>query len=137
LPRQLRTADVFFILSAIPVLFLCLLAPETFGLSWAGMGKLGRGGLLFVFFFLGFELMDFRKTTSPRLSTNRKLAIGGLFAIGLSYFGAVVLFKPLTDSIYWVGRSLGASGDVSNSWLMATDYMARNWLTSTVARYLN
>jgi thaumarchaeosortase len=124
LPRQIKTADLFFLLSAIPVLVLFLIAPESFGLSWAGMGKLGRGGLLFVLFFLAFESVDFRKTTNPHLSRNRKLAIATLFALGMLYFGAVGLFKPFTDSIYWVGRILGASGDTSNSWLMATDYVA-------------
>jgi thaumarchaeosortase len=124
LPRQIKTADLFFLLSAIPVLVLFLIAPESFGLSWAGMGKLGRGGLLFVLFFIAFELIDFRKTTNSHLSKNRKLVIGALFALGLLYFGAVGLFKPFTDSIYWVGRILGASGDTSNSWLMATDYVA-------------
>jgi thaumarchaeosortase len=124
LSHQLRTADIFFILSAIPVLFLFILAPETFGLSWAGMGKLGRGGLFFVLFFLAFELIDFRKTANPHLSRNRKSAIAAMFAFGLLYFGAIGLFKPFTDSIYWVGRILGASGDTSNSWLMATDYTA-------------
>jgi thaumarchaeosortase len=88
------------------------------------MGKLGRGGLLFVLFFLAFELLDFRKTTNPRLSRNQKLVIATIFAFGMLYFGAVGLFKPFTDSIYWVGRILGASGDTSNSWLMATDYVA-------------
>ena len=40
---------------------------RTFELSWAGFGKLGRGGLFFVLFFLAFELWDFRKTNKPRL----------------------------------------------------------------------
>jgi thaumarchaeosortase len=124
LPRQIKRADLFFLLSAMPVLVLFLIAPESFGLSWAGMGKLGRGGLLFVLFFLAFELVDFRKTANLHLTRNRKFAIVSLFAVGMLYFGAVGLFKPFTDSIYWVGRILGASGDTSNSWLMATDYVA-------------
>jgi thaumarchaeosortase len=124
LPCQIKTADLFFHLCAIPVLFLFLIASESFGLSWAGMGKLGRGGLLFVLFFLAFELLDFRKKTNLHLTRNRKLAIATLFVLGMLYFGAVGLFKAFTDSIYWVGRILGASGDTSNSWLMATDYVA-------------
>jgi len=92
------------------------------------MGNLGRGGFLFVLFFLAFELMDYRKTASPHLSRNRKLAIAAVFLVGLAYFGAIAFFRPLTDWIYWVGRILGAQGDEVNpnsvSWLMATDYMA-------------
>ena len=45
---------------------LFALAPGTFELSWAGFGKLGRGGLFFVLFFLAFELWDFRKTHKPQ-----------------------------------------------------------------------
>jgi thaumarchaeosortase len=123
-PCQMKMADLFFLLSAILALLLFLIAPESFGLSWAGMGKLGGGGFLFVLFFLAFELLEFRKKTNLHLTWNRKLAIATLFALGMLYFGAVALFKPFTDSIYWVGRILGASGDTSNSWLMATDYGA-------------
>lgn len=123
LHRKLSIADAFLALSAIPVLFLLVLAPQTFGLSWAGFGKLGRGGLLFVLFFLAFELMDFRKTASSRLNTIRKIASAVLLTIALLYFGAVAVVGQFTDFVYWVGRFLGASGDVSNSWLMATDYV--------------
>jgi len=123
LPRGFKTADVFLVLSAVPILLLFLLAPETFGLSWAGFGKLGRGGLLFVLFFLGFELLDFRKTASSRLNRIRKIASAILLTLALSYFAAVAVVGEFTDSVYWVGRILGASGDVSNSWLMAMDYL--------------
>ena len=123
LPHQLRPADLFFVLSAIPVLLAFAFAPDTFGLSWAGFGKLGRGGLFFVLFFLGFELMDFRKIAKPHLTKPRKAAIAVLLALALFYFGAVTAVGQFTDSVYWVGRVLGASGDVSNSWLMAVDYV--------------
>jgi thaumarchaeosortase len=112
----------------MPIVLLFLVAPESFAWFWPGMGNLGRGGFLFVLFFLAFELMDYRKTASPHLSRNRKLAIAAVFLVGLAYFGAIALFKPLTDWIYWVGRIMGAKGDEINpnsvSWLMATDYMA-------------
>ena len=112
----------------MPIALLFLVAPESFLWFWPGMGNLGRGGFLFVLFLLGLELADFRKVPSVRLSRNRKLAIGAVVAIGLCYFGGIALFKPLTDSIYWVGRIVGARGDKINpnsvSWLMATDYMA-------------
>ena len=121
--RQLRTADVFFILFATPIVLLFLVAPESFAWFWPGMGNLGRGGFLFVLFFLAFELMDYRKTVSPHLSRNRELAIGAVVAIGICYFGADALFKPLTDFIYQVGPP-GGSGGYSVSWLMATEYMA-------------
>ena len=112
----------------MPIVLLFLVAPESFAWFWPGMGNLGRGGFLFVLFFLAFELMDYRKTASPHLSRNRKLAIAAVFLVGLAYLGAIALFKPLTDWIYWVGRIMGAKGDEINpnsvSWLMATDYMA-------------
>jgi hypothetical protein len=72
------------------------------------MGNLGRGGFLFVLFVLAFELMDHRRTASPHLSRNRKLAIAAVFLVGLAYFGTIALFRPLTDSIYGVGRIVGA-----------------------------
>lgn len=123
LPHQLRTADVFFILSAMPVALLFVLAPQTFMWFWPGMGNLGRGGFLFVIFLLAFELIDFRKTSGAGPNRNRKLAIATVVAIGVSYFGAIALSKPLTDWIYQVGPA-GGSGGYSVSWLMATDYMA-------------
>jgi thaumarchaeosortase len=123
LPFELKTADALLVLSAIPILLLLALAPETFGLSWAGFGKLGRGGLLFVLFFLWFELMDFRKVAKPHLNRIRKVAIVILFALALVYFGGLGLAGQFTDFIYWIGKSLGASGDVSNSFLMAMDYL--------------
>jgi thaumarchaeosortase len=124
LPHRLKTADLLLVLSAIPILVAFALAPETFGLSWAGFGKLGRGGLFFVLFFLGFELMDFRKTVRPSLSRVRKIAIAVLFVLAVLYFGAIAVVQPFIDAVYGVGRFLGASGEVSNSWLMATDYLA-------------
>jgi thaumarchaeosortase len=124
LPHQLKTADLLLVLSAIPILVAFALAPETFGLSWAGFGKLGRGGLFFVLFFLAFELMDFRKTVKPSLSRVRKIAVAVLLVLAVLYFGAIAAVQPFIDAVYWVGRLLGASGEVSNSWLMATDYLA-------------
>jgi thaumarchaeosortase len=124
LPHQLKQADLLLILSVIPILLVFALAPETFGLSWSGFGKLGRGGLLFVLFFLGFELMDFRKTAKPRVTRTRKIAIAILVMLALSYFGAVAAVGQFTNSIYGIGRDLGVSEDVINSWLMAVDYLA-------------
>ena len=119
---RLKSADLFLILAAIPVLVLFALAPETFELSWAGFGKLGRGGLFFVLFFLAFELWDFRKTHKPRLK--RPYVIAAIMILGLSlfYFAGVGISPAFTELIYSVGRALGAAGQVSNSWLMASDY---------------
>jgi thaumarchaeosortase len=124
LPRKFIPADVFFFLFAMPVALLFVLAPQTFMWFWPGMGNLGRGGFLFVLFFLGFELMDFRKTAKPRVNGTRKIAIAILVILALFYFGAVAAVGQFTDSIYGIGRALGVSEDVKNSWLMATDYMA-------------
>ena len=123
LPHQLKLADLILVLSAIPILLAFAFAPDTFGLSWAGFGKLGRGGLFFVLFFLAFELMDLRKIAKPHLNRTRKIAIVILVGLALFYFGAITAVGQFTDSVYWVGRILGASGEVSNSWLMAVDYM--------------
>jgi thaumarchaeosortase len=122
--RKLEPADLFLLLAALPILLAFVLAPETFGLSWAGFGKLGRGGLLFVLFFLWFELLDFRKTARSRLSRNQKIVGAIVFAIAFSYFGAVAAVSQFTNAVNWVGGSLGALIEVSNSWLMAIDYLA-------------
>jgi len=82
-----------------------------------------HGGFLFVLLFFGYELVDFRKAPNVRLSRNRELAIEEVVAIGLCYFGAIALFKPLTDFISQVGPPGGFVG-YRVSWLMATDYMA-------------
>jgi len=120
---KLKTADLFLVIAAVPVFLLFALVPETFGLSWAGFGKLGRGGLLIVLFFLWFELLDFRKTATSRLNSIRKTVCLVLFALAVVYFGGVGLVEQFTGAIYWIGRALGASGDVSNSFLMAMDYV--------------
>jgi thaumarchaeosortase len=122
--RRLKSADLLFILSAIPVLLLFALAPGTFELSWAGFGKLGRGGLFIILFFLAFELWDFRKTAKPRLDRRHVTVTVAILALGLFYFGAAGAASWFTDLIYSVGKALGAAGEVSNSWLMATDYSA-------------
>ena len=133
LPHQLKLADLFLVLSAIPILLAFVLKSDTFGLSWAGFGKLGRGGLFFVLFFLAFELMDFRRIAKPHLNGTRKVAIAILVGLALFYFGAVAAVGQFTDSVYWVGRILGASGDVSNSWLMAVDYMIMTLYVAGIA----
>ena len=121
--RRLSSRDLFLLLAAIPILFLFLIASQTFELSWAGFGKLGRGGLFFVLFFLGFDLLDFPKT-KIKWSMKRKIIVALVVTIALAYFGEVGLGKTVTNAIYDVARTLGASGDVSNSFLMATDYFA-------------
>jgi len=121
--RRISGRDVLLILAAVPILFLFIVAPQTFELSWAGFGKLGRGGLFFVLFFLGFDLLDFKKGRI-HWTRVRKLAAVLTVAGATVYFVLVGLGQQLTDFIYSVGRSLGASGAVSNSFLMATDYVA-------------
>jgi thaumarchaeosortase len=128
--HRISSRDVLLLLAAIPVLFLFLIAPQTFELSWAGFGKLGRGGLFFVLFFLGFDLLDFPKARI-QWSMKRKIAAALVVGVAVVYFVEVGWGQTLTDAIYGVGRALGASGDVSNSFLMATDYVADSiYLTS-------
>jgi len=128
LHRRLQVADLFLVLVAIPIFVLFALAPETFGLSWAG-----RGGFLFVLFFLWFELLDIRKTASVHLTRTRKVACALLIAFVLLYFvanaNAQMHAGQYTGTIYWAGVSLGIPNDVINSWLMAMDYLV---LTSYV-----
>ena len=121
--RRISGRDLLLLFAAIPVLFLFLIAPQTFELSWAGFGKLGRGGLFFVLFFLGFDLLDFPKT---RIEWTQERGIATVLAVGVAvlYFVEVGLGRELTEAIYGVGRALGASGDFSNSFLMAADYVA-------------
>jgi len=122
LPR-ISGRDTLLLLVAIPVLFLFVMAPQTFELSWAGFGKLGRGGLFFVLFFLGFDLLDLPKVKVQR-SRKRRVAGAIIVLVAVAYFLEVGLGETVTGLIYDLGRMLGASGDVSNSFLMATDYVA-------------
>ena len=115
--------DTFLLLAAIPVLFLFIIAPQTFELNWAGFGKLGRGGLFFVLFFLGFDLLDLPKI-QVQWSLKRKVAGAVIVLVAVAYFLEVGLGQEFTGLIFDLGRMLGASGDVSNSFLMATDYVA-------------
>ena len=112
------------ILSALPILLLFAVAPETFELSWAGFGQLGRGGLFFSLFFLGFDLLSFKKATKIQWSVRRKIAAAVAVGAAAIYFIEVGLGQVLTDYIYSIGKILGASGQVSNSFLMSTDYLA-------------
>ena len=121
--RRISGRDVLLILAAVPILFLFMVAPQTFELSWAGFGKLGRGGLFFVLFFLAFDLLDFKKG-KIHWTRLRKVAVALTVLVATVYFVQVGLGEEVTNFIYSVGRSLGASGEVSNSFLMATDYIA-------------
>lgn len=123
LQGHFKKADLILILTAFPILVLFTLAPGTFELSWAGFGKLGRGGLFFVLFFLAFELYDFRKNAPIRLNGAHRVAVIILVALATVYFGGVGLGGGFTNFIYSVGKNLGAAGEVSNSWLMATDFL--------------
>jgi len=120
---HLKDADLLLILCALPVILLFLIAPNTFELSWAGFGKLGRGGLFFVLFFLGFEVFDFRGNAHFRLTQGRRFAACALVVLALLYFGAVGADEAFVSLIYSIGRGLGAAGDVSNSWLMSVEYL--------------
>lgn len=149
--RSVSGRDVLLILAAMPIVSLFLIAPQTFELSWAGFGQLGRGGLFIILFFLGLDLLDFKKD-KIQWSTRRKLEGAVIVAIGFFYFVEVgvsqaayskqavdalalglsqghvdiglILEDGLTNFIYAIGRVLGASGDYSNSFLMATDFIA-------------
>ena len=65
-----------------------------------------------------------RKGTRIKWTAARKAATIGTVAVAITYFVEVGLGQDLTNMIYSVGRTLGASGDVSNSFLMATDFLA-------------
>jgi thaumarchaeosortase len=149
--RRISGRDILLILAAIPILFLFVIAPQTFELSWAGFGQLGRGGLFIVLFFLGLDLLDFGKG-KIQWTKRRKLEGAVILTIGILYFVEVglsqaayskdvvnkmalglaqghldlvlILENGLTNFIYSIGRVLGASGDYSNSFLMATDFVA-------------
>ncbi|MGA2791393.1 MAG: hypothetical protein ABSF00_11590 [Candidatus Bathyarchaeia archaeon] len=149
--RSVSGRDVLLILAATPIVFLFIVAPQTFELSWAGFGQLGRGGLFIILFFLGLDLLDFKKG-KIQWTMRRKLEAVIIVVIGVFYFvevgvsqagyspGAVdalalglnqghidfglILQGGLTNFIYAIGRVLGASGDYSNSFLMATDFIA-------------
>jgi thaumarchaeosortase len=122
--RRLSDRGLYLIVAATPILLLFAVAPESFLLSWAGFGQLGRGGLFFVLFFLGFDLLSFGKEDKIQWSRNRKIAIVALVGVASVYFVEVGLGQTLTNLIYSLGKWLGASGQVSNSFLMSTDYAA-------------
>jgi thaumarchaeosortase len=122
--KRLSDRDLYLILAAIPILLLFAVAPDTFLLSWAGFGQLGRGGLFFVLFFLGFDLLSFGKHDKFHWNRTKKIEVAILVAVASIYFVEVGLGQTLTDLIYALGKWLGASGEVSNSFLMATDYAA-------------
>ena len=121
--HNLKDADILLILSTIPILILFLLAPNTFELSWAGFGKLGRGGLFFVLFFLGFEIFDFRNVAHLRLTRGREIATCVTVILALVYFGGIGVDQGFVNFVYSLGKALGAAGQVSNSWLMSMDYL--------------
>ncbi len=125
---HLKDADYLLILAAIPVLVLFALAPGSFELSWAGFGKLGRGGLFFVLFFLAFEVLGFRKRARIKVTRLRKIALYGIVVAALSYFVAVGASEWFLNLVYSLGPPGGAGGG-SNSWLMSVDY-------STFALYI-
>ena len=122
--RRLSDRDLYLLIAALPILLLFAVAPDSFLLSWAGFGQLGRGGLFFVLFFLGFDLLSFGKRDKIQWSRNRKIEVAVLVAAASLYFVEVGLGQTLTNLIYGLGKWLGASGQVSNSFLMATDYVA-------------
>jgi len=122
--RRLSGRDTLLLLAAIPILLIFAVAPQTFELSWAGFGMLGRGGLFFVLFFLGFDLLAFKKSDRIKWDKVKKAAAVIIVSSASVYFVAVGLGGTLTNAIYSLGKMLGASGDVSNSFLMATDYVA-------------
>jgi thaumarchaeosortase len=122
--ERLSDRDRYLIFAAIPILLLFAIAPDTFLLSWAGFGQLGRGGLFFVLFFLGFDLLSFGKKDKFEWSRAKKIEIAILVGVASIYFVEVGLGQTLTNLIYALGTWLGASGKVSNSFLMATDYAA-------------
>ena len=115
--KRISGRDELLIFAAVPILFLFAVASQTFELSWAGFGKLGRGGLFFVLFFLGFDLLDFKKG-KIRWTKRQKAATAVVVAMTTIYFVEVGLGQDVTNFVYSIGRSLGASGDVSNSFLV-------------------
>jgi hypothetical protein len=147
--RSISGRDLLLILAAIPILSLFMIAPQTFELSWAGFGQLGRGGLFIVLFFLGLDLLDFGKS-KIQWTRRRKVEAGAIVVVGILYFVEVgvsqaaysrdvvnalalglsqgrldfgmIFQNGLTNFIYAIGRVLGASGEYSNSFLMATDF---------------
>lgn len=122
--RRLKDADFLLILAAIPVFLLLALAPGSFELSWAGFGKLGRGGLFIVLFFLGFELYlyDFRKHARLKLTFARKMVLSAIVMATLVYFIGVGVDASFVNLLYSLGPPGGAGGG-SNSWLMSVDYL--------------
>jgi hypothetical protein len=83
--RQLSSRDLFLVLAALPIIALLVLAPETFELFWSGGGKLGRGGLFFILFFLAFDLLDFPKA-KIEWTRGCKIIVSLTVAVGVLYF---------------------------------------------------
>lgn len=161
--RHLSGRDALLVLAAVPILCLFLIAPQTFELSWAGFGKLGRGGLFFVLFFLFLDLLDFQKGKA-KWTLRQKASAAIIVAMAASYFVEVGLSQAayskvsvdalttaigqgrlnltlvwgngLVNLIYAVARVLGANGEYSNSFLMATDYVADSLYIAVLGAFL-
>ena len=72
---------------------------------------------------MGFEVLDFRNIGHFASSRARKLIAVAIVAAAVVYFGWLGVGVTLVNFVYSIGKSLGAAGTVSNSWLMATDYL--------------
>lgn len=113
-------------LAALPVLVLLAIAPETFALFWPDDIP-ALGGLFFVLFLLGFDLLGFPKG-KLEWTRRRKILAAVTVVVGFFYFAAAAPGQSLTSVIYSVGRTAGARGDVghpnSESFLTATYFAA-------------
>lgn len=124
--RQLSGKDVFLALAALPVLVLLAIAPETLALFWPHDIP-ALGGLFFVLFLLGFDLLGF-PNGKLEWTRRRKTLAAVTVVVGVLYFASAAPGQSLTSVICSVGRTAGAHGDAchpnSESFLTATYFAA-------------
>jgi len=118
-------ADALLPISFLPVVFLFVLDPNSFFRGWSGFGQLGRGGLLFLAFFLIMDWMDSRSNFRIRLRRPR-MAIASLACLAaiLVLYGALSMPTQIYTGLLAFGYSLGVSYPTWPSWLLAWEQLA-------------
>lgn len=116
--------DALIPISLMPILYLAVVDPDSFIRGWSGFGQLGRGGFLFLAFFLIMDWFDSRKkfrfTRGKRQVVLISMAsMATILAFYLLLSLPTDLYTRLLRSGYW----LGVSFSTWPSWLLAWEQL--------------